>query len=266
MSGDDNDNVESFGDARFNKFLHSEEGMEALGSAFEARVAKQNERPLTFDEIDNKRGYCQWKARILNEKIERGFLTQKSEIEYMREQLAQEIREVRNDWSPAQWREFVDQGGDLPATTYASSRKEVQEYIEQMREDFQAERSRKADPEEERDLLAAKRDLENSIHDVENISLKHWNERDQIQELVSEVFNSPIAKRVQGMFESGNESARFIAMTNIRNLYLNQKNDEADGITDWAVENGHLTEFEAGQLSKGQIPVLQRQDDPAPEA
>ncbi len=265
VSDNDSNNVHSLGDKRRSNFLNSEEGQELMGNAFAAVRGKQMARPLTFDEKENQRQYCQWQARILHEKIERGYLEQDAEIEYARDTLASEIRDVRNNWTNNQWREFVEQGGDLPATTYASSRAELNEYIEQMREEWKANMAKPADPEDERDLMWEKRDFESQVFEMENISLKHWNERHQVAALVSEVLNTPVVDRIQKRFEQNHDTATFIAMTEIRNLYNADRRDEGEAALSWALENERVTEYQAGLLRKGQMPLYegkQENDEP----
>ncbi len=251
----DKDNVFSISKKRQDNYLKSEEGQDALANAFDAIQAKANERPLSFEEKDNKRGYCQWRATVLKEKIAKGYLSQPASIEHERDSLADEIMSVRSDWSSAQWREFVDRGGDIPATTYASDRDDVNSYIDDLREEWKDKISQMRSDGVEFDIMEEKRSLESDIFDIENLSLKHWNEREAVQELVSKVFNSPIVNRIQGMFDSGVDAMRTIAMVNIRNLYNNNQIDECNEAVNIGVEGGHLTEFEASSLRKGKIPM-----------
>lgn len=273
MSDKDQDNIFSLSKQRRSNFMHSEEGQEALGNAFVTAQQERNKRPLTSDETTNQRQYCQWQIRLLDERVDRGYLSQSSEIEYAREQLAAEIREIRNDWSNTQWREFVEQGGDVPATTYTNSRAKVKSYVDNMRSEWKLNIPALQADDEEFDLMEERRTLESDIFDIENTSLKTWNERGEAQEMVEQLLNptpadgsqsSPMVNRIKKFFETGVDSMNVIAMTYIKDLHGNDRLDECHDAVDWGVENGHLTEFEAASLRKGKLPDLSSvPDDPS---
>ena len=263
MSDKEQDNVLSLSKRKRSNFLNSDEGQEVLSNAFDAIQSKRNEQPLTFAETTNQRQYCQWQIRLLDERVDRGYLSQPSEIEHVRDQLAAEIREIRNDWSNTQWREFVEQEGDVPVTTYANSRSEVKSYVDNMRSEWKSRIPAMQADDEEFDLMEEKRTLESDIFDIENTSLKTWNERGEAQEILEQLLNptpadgsqsSPIVNRIKKFFETDVDAMSVIAMTYIRDLHGNDRLDECHEAIDWGVENDHLTEFEAASLRKGKLP------------
>lgn len=263
MSDKDQDNIFSISKRRRLNFLNSEEGQEVLGNAFVNAQLERNKQPLTLSETENQRQYCQWQIRLLDERVDRGYISQPAEIEHARDQLAVEIREIRNDWPNAQWRFFVEQGGDVPVTLYASSRKELKAHVGGMRSDWKDQISERQAEGEDFDVMQSKHSLESDIFDVENTSFKIWNEREQIQNIVDEflkssvedgLLSSSIVTRIKKFFDTGIEGMRAVAMEHIKNLHNNDRLDECHEAIDWGVENNHLTEFEAASLREGKIP------------
>lgn len=274
MSDKDQDNIFSISKRRRLNFLNSEEGQEVLGNAFVNAQLERKKQPLTFSETENQRQYCQWQIRLLDERVDRGYLSHPAEIEHARDQLAAEIREIRNDWPNAQWRFFVEQGGDVPVTLYVSGRTELKAHVEGMRNDWKDQISEQQAEDEGFDVMQSKHSLESDIFDVENTSFKIWNERGQIEKIVDEFLNSSvengllsssIVTRIKKFFDTGIEGMRAVAMEHIKNLHNNDRLDECHEAIDWGVENEYLTEFEAASLREGKIPQEHVQGVPDPD-
>ena len=219
----------------------------AKGAGFSSSGMQYSNAPLTAKEEKAREVFIAWRKDVLQELVNNGSVPEGSVLNYE--------DEVVLEFTPEEWREFVEEGGNVRAYDVKFLRSEIDQEIRKLQKKV-------ADIESPEDREAAQNDLIMDITTYRQISVKHWEEREAVAALFSKLMGTE-AKGMKVGLPQGSDGVDNLLKTqflksevgavnpvlkiNLLNRYRRTP-DQLEATLAWVEEKGYLTDVEINAI------------------